>query len=167
MLVDSLLGGRFTPTFFATYPGFRLTSPLFYFQLISHTLGHHNWAHLAGNFSLILLVGPILEEKYGSKKLLKMMFITALVTGILNALFFSTGLLGASGLAFMMILLVSFTNHREGEIPLTFILIVVLFLAKEVVQAFSNDDISQFAHIMGGICGSLFGFFGGAKLSRN
>lgn len=166
MVADGFLGGRLTPTFFATYPGFRITSPLFYLQLFSHALGHHNWAHLAGNFSLILLVGPILEEKYGSANLLKMMFITALSTGLLNALFFSTGLLGASGLAFMMILLVSFTNHKEGEIPLTFILIVILFLAKEVMQAFAQDDVSQFAHIMGGICGSLFGFFGGPKLSR-
>ncbi len=166
MAVDGWLGGRFTPTFFATYPDFRLTSPLFYFQLISHTLGHRNWAHLTANFSVILLIGPILEEKYGSANLIKMMLITALVTGLLNAALFTTGLLGASGLAFMMILLASFTNHREGEVPLTFLLILVLFLAKEVVNAFSQDDISQFAHIIGGLCGSLFGFIRGPKHSR-
>jgi membrane associated rhomboid family serine protease len=166
MGADGLTGGRLTPTFFATYPGFRLTSPLFYFQLISHALGHRNWAHLTANFSVILLVGPILEEKYGSANLIKMMLITALVTGLLNAALLSTGLLGASGLAFMMILLASFTNHREGEIPLTFLLVLVLFLAKEVVQAFSQDDISQFAHILGGICGSLFGFLRGPKHSK-
>ena len=43
-----------------------------YFRLFSHILGHQNWAHLMGNFSIILLIGPILEEKYGSKKLLLM-----------------------------------------------------------------------------------------------
>jgi uncharacterized membrane protein YdcZ (DUF606 family) len=80
------------------------------------------------------------------------------VTGVLNSLLFSTGLLGASGLAFMMILLASFTNHKEGELPLTFVLVVILFLSKEVVQAFARDDVSQFAHIIGGVCGSLFGF---------
>jgi hypothetical protein len=91
-----------------------------------------------------------------------MMLITALATGLLNAAFFTTGLLGASGLAFMMILLSSFTNHKEGELPLTFVLVVVLFLAKEVANAFNQDDISQFAHIIGGAFGSLFGFLKGS-----
>jgi rhomboid protease GluP len=57
-----------------------------------------------------------------------------------------------------MILLVSITNLRKGEIPLTFILVVVLYLAREIVTAFQNDSASQFAHIAGGLCGSLFGF---------
>lgn len=158
MAADGMAHGRLTPYLFATYPGFEWTSPLFYLRLVSHVLGHKNWAHLAANFSIILLIGPILEEKYGSASLIKMMLVTALVTGVLNAALFTTGLLGASGLVFMMILLASFTNHKEGEIPLTFVLVVVLFLAKEAVQAFSQDDISQFAHIIGGMCGSLFGF---------
>ncbi len=160
---DGLSGGRLTPWLFATYPGFEFANPAFYFRLISHVLGHKNWVHLSANFSVILLIGPMIEEKYGSKSLVKMMLITALVTGILNAAFFTTGLLGASGLVFMMILLASFTNHKEGEIPLTFVLVVVLFLAKEAVQAFNQDDISQFAHIIGGLCGSLFGFLRGGR----
>jgi rhomboid protease GluP len=105
----------------------------------------------------------MVEEKYRSVPLLKMMLVTALVTGLLNAAFFTTGLLGASGLAFMLILLASFTNHKEGELPLTFVLVVILFLAKEAVQAFAQDDISQFAHIIGGVCGSLFGFLRGSR----
>lgn len=165
MAADGLTEGRLTPSLFATYPGFDLTSPVWYFRLISHVLGHKNWAHLTANFSVILLVGPILEERYGSAQIAKMMLLTALVTGLLNAAFFTTGLLGASGLAFMMILLASFTNHKEGEIPLTFVLVVALFLAKEAVQAFSQDDISQFAHIIGGICGGLFGFLRGHRKS--
>ena len=163
---DLMAGGRLTPSFFATYPGFDWTSPLAYFRLVSHVLGHKNWAHLTANFSVILLIGPLIEEKYGSGKLLKMMLITAVMTGVLNAAFFTTGLLGASGLAFMMILLSSFTNHREGELPLTFVLVVVLFLAKEIANAFAQDDISQFAHIIGGVCGSLFGFLRGGKAGK-
>jgi membrane associated rhomboid family serine protease len=166
MVIDGWFGGRIMPNLFVTYPGFRLTSPLYYFQLIGHALGHRDWTHLFSNFSVILLVGPILEEKYGSGNLMKMMLITALITGLLNSALFTTGLVGASGLAFLMILLASFTNHREGELPMTFLLVLVLFLAREVVQAFSKDDISQFAHILGGVLGSLFGFFRGPKHSR-
>jgi rhomboid protease GluP len=104
------------------------------------------------------LVGPIVEEKYGSKSLLIMILITALITGILNILFFNAGLLGASGIVFMLILLSSFTNVRSGEIPVTFILVAILFLGREVFESLQNDNISQFAHIIGGICGSVFGY---------
>jgi membrane associated rhomboid family serine protease len=114
---------------------------------------------LINNFSLILLIGPMLEESYGSRSLLFMIIITALVTGVLNVLFFTSSLMGASGVVFMMILLASFTNFNKGEIPLTFILVLVLYLGSQLLDSFRNDNISQFAHVVGGFCGSLFGFF--------
>jgi membrane associated rhomboid family serine protease len=58
----------------------------------------------------------------------------------------------------MMILLSSFTNFNKGEIPLTFILVLLLYLGQQVVDSFKADNVSQFAHIVGGLCGSLFGF---------
>jgi membrane associated rhomboid family serine protease len=128
-------------------------------SLLTHAAGHASWTHLISNFSFILLIGPILEENYGSYSLLFMLIITALVTGVLNVLFFRTALMGASGVVFMMILLASFTNFTKGEIPLTFILVLVLYLGRELFNAFSANNISEFAHIVGGFCGSLFGFF--------
>jgi membrane associated rhomboid family serine protease len=127
--------------------------------IITHVIGHANWHHLISNSTLILLIGPMLEESYGSKALLFMMLITALVTGILNALFFNSYLLGASGVVFMMILLSSFTNFSHGEIPLTFILVLILYLGVQIFNVSSADNISHFAHIIGGLCGSFFGFF--------
>jgi membrane associated rhomboid family serine protease len=126
---------------------------------VSHVAGHANWSHLVNNFSLILLIGPMLEENYGSVSLSVMIIITALVTGILNVLFFSTFLMGASGVVFMMILLSSFTNFTRGEIPLTFILVLALYLGSQLGNSLNTDNISYFAHIVGGFCGSLFGFF--------
>ena len=138
--------------------------------LFTHVLGHANWPHLISNFAFILLIGPILEEVYGSASLLVMIFITALVTGVLNVLFFSSSLLGASGVVFMMILLASFTNFSKGEIPLTFILVLVLYLGKELFDSFGSNagagNISQFAHIVGGFIGSLFGFFRKGAMHR-
>lgn len=158
LLVDGITGAGITAAFFAVGGTMDFADPVDYITLLTHVIGHANWTHLVSNFAFILLLGPILEEKYGSTGLLFMMAVTALVTGVLNIVFFSTGLLGASGVVFMMILLVSFTNFRKGEIPLTFILVVVLYLAREVVTAFQDDTVSQFAHIAGGFCGSLFGF---------
>ncbi|WP_142414928.1 rhomboid family intramembrane serine protease [Hathewaya massiliensis] len=149
----------FTTYFLFTNYRTSLLDPLQYFRLFSHILGHANWQHFAGNFSIILLVGPMVEEKYGSANLTKIILITAFVTGILNTLIFPTALLGASGIAFMFILLGSFSNVENGKIPLTFIIILVVFIGREVVNAFAaKDNISQFAHIIGGITGSYFGY---------
>jgi rhomboid protease GluP len=158
LVLDSVTGMGLTERFFSVGGSMNPGDPVDYLRLFTHVIGHADWSHLLANFAFILLLGPILEEKYGSGTLLVMMLVTALVTGLLNVLFLSTGLLGASGVVFMMILLVSFTNFRKGEIPLTFVLIVILYLAREVITAFQSDSVSQFAHIAGGLVGSLFGF---------
>jgi membrane associated rhomboid family serine protease len=126
--------------------------------LFTHIMGHANWSHLISNFTIILLVGPMLEENYGSTELLIMIAITALVTGVLNVLLFRSALMGASGVVFMMILLSSFTNFSRGEIPLTFILVLILYMGVQLLDSLNSDNISQFAHIIGGLCGSFFGF---------
>lgn len=143
-------------------------SLLDYLSLFLYVLGHAYKdaegqlyvEHILGNLMFVLLLGPIIEEKYGSRNLLIMIVFTALITAIFNILFFSSGIVGASGIVFMLIILASFTNMERGGIPLTFILVMVLFIGKEVMNSFQQDNISQFGHIIGGICGSLFGFSG-------
>ncbi|MGN6105931.1 MAG: rhomboid family intramembrane serine protease [Kofleriaceae bacterium] len=142
---------------FAAYPELGPTNT--YVGLVSHILGHASWEHLLGNFMLILLIGPMLEERFGSFQLLIMILLTALVTGLINVVFSSNLLLGASGIAFMMILLASTANIRQGEIPLTFIAVAVIYLGGELVRAVRSDDqISQMAHLIGGATGAVFGF---------
>jgi rhomboid protease GluP len=141
---------------FAAWPDFMDSRS--YVGLVSHPLGHANWDHLLGNFALILLIGPILEERHGSFSLLVMCLITALVTGLVNVVFMNTFLVGASGIVFMMIVLASMANIRQREIPLTFIAVVILYLGREVVAAFREDQVSQMAHLIGGLAGAMFGF---------
>ncbi|MBN1699736.1 MAG: rhomboid family intramembrane serine protease [Spirochaetales bacterium] len=165
MIMAQVLGEGFLRLFVApgNHTGFRLFS-LDVLKLFTHAIGHASWPHLLGNFTFILLIGPILEERYGSGLLVLMMLVTAFSTGVLNVLFFPTGLLGASGIVFMFILLTSFTNVRRGEIPITFILVVLLFVGQEVYRAIAEqNNVSEFAHIIGGFFGALFGFFLGSK----
>jgi len=108
---------------FVAYPALDRTQS--YVGMFTHILGHANWQHLIGNFMLILLLGPILEERHGSGSLLIMILITAFITGLANLMFSSGLLMGASGIVFMMILLASMANVRGGEIPLTFIAVAV------------------------------------------
>lgn len=141
-------------------PTFQPNNPVQYLNLFSYIVGHSSLDHLMGNMTFILLLGPIIEEKYGGRNLLIMILLTALVTAFLNIALFNTGLWGASGIVFMFIMLVSFTNVKEGQIPLTFILVALLFVGKEVLQSLESDHVSQFAHILGGVVGSFFGFTG-------
>lgn len=162
LAVGIFMVGQLIPAFIGRYflvrGSMNLLNPLDYFRLISHVLGHGSWQHLFGNLTLILLLGPILEEKYGSTPLLIMIVVTALVTGILNVVFFSSSLLGASGIVFMLIILVSIVDLEAGSIPLTFVLVVIIFLGGEFIDIFRNDNISQMSHIIGGAVGAFFGF---------
>lgn len=131
---------------------------LSYFRLISYAFGHINLSHLVGNLSIILLVGPLVEERYGELKLAVMIGATVISTAVLHMMFFETGLLGASGVAFMLIILTSMADIKNKEIPLTFILVVLIYFGGEIIGSFSSDNVSHFAHIIGGAFGALFGF---------
>lgn len=146
------------PRAFLLHGDFQFSNWKWYVSLFGYSLGHQTTEHLVGNLSLLLLLGPILEEKYGSKKLLLMITLTALISAIVHIIFFSHNVLGASGIVFMMIVLVSLTNIKSGEIPITFILIMILYVGKEVYTIFEDDQVSQFGHIIGGVIGAFFGF---------
>ena len=153
-----LTGGSSDRLLFSVYRA-PLTDPLMYPRLFLHVLGHANMAHYLNNFMIILIIGPMLEEKYGAKNIVIMMVITAFITGILHIAIAENAKLGASGIVFMMILLGSFANIQRGKIPLTLILAVAVFLGREVVSAITLDNnIAYMSHIVGGICGAIFGF---------
>ena len=158
LLISYLTGGWFRDMFFVCYRD-SLTNPLFYLRLFTHVLGHSNLSHYAGNMTMFLLIGPILEEKYGSKNLIEIILIVAFVTGVVQVILFpSSGLLGASGVVFAFMILASVTGSRADEIPLTMIIVVIIYLGQEVYNSvFVNDNISQLTHIIGGLIGGLFG----------
>ena len=158
LLLDILTKGWTTVHLFSVYRS--PITPLFFVRLFGHVLGHSGYAHFAGNMVLFLVVGPPLEEKYGSKALLAGILLTALVSGLLQcALFPHTALLGASGIVFMLILLSSLAGMKAGSIPLTLILVAVIYLGQELYSGlFVQDNVAHFMHIVGGACGTSFGF---------
>ena len=159
LMIDKLCKGKFSATFFTTYKNDSLLNPLTYFKLISHSLGHADWDHLYSNFIKILLIGPLIEEKYGSINLLIAMILTSLIIGIVNKILGKGGILGASGVAYMLILLSSFVYMENGKIPITLTLIILFFVVDEVIKLFrrKKDGVSHLGHITGAICGVVFG----------
>lgn len=151
-------GGKSTAALFSVYRS-SWRDMFTYPRFVLHVLGHSSYSHLLGNMMLILVVGPPLEEKYGSRPLFWSIFLTALVSGMVHWLFFpGTALMGASGIVFMMIVMSSLSGMRDGSIPLTLILVLLLYLGGEVVRGVTlSDNVSQLTHIIGGLCGAFLG----------
>ena len=166
--VATILGiiskGYLTELLFATRRS-SLMNPLTYIRFFTHVLGHSGWEHFIGNVSYLLILGPMLEEKYGSKVILEIILITGFVTGLFMYFAFPDVMLcGASGVVFAFIVLSSFTGFKDGEIPLTFILVTVIYIGQQIVQGITaNDNISQMGHILGGIIGAAVGYLLNSK----
>lgn len=159
LILNMLTNGLTSRVFFSVYRS-PMTDPLTYVRFVGHIFGHADWEHFIGNITLLLVVGPMLEEKYGSLSIFIVILITAVVTGVVNFVFFpNVQLLGASGVVFAFILLSSMTSIREGSIPLTFILVAVIYIGGQIYDGiFVNDNVSNLTHIIGGLVGSCFGF---------
>lgn len=159
LVIDGLTRGMSTNLLFMTYHS-SMANPLTYIRFFTHVLGHSGWSHFINNAAYLLLLGPMLEEKHGSQTLLEIIAITALVTGLVNYIFFpSVGLCGASGVVFAFIILASFTGFKDGEIPLTFILVAIIYIGQQVFEGITvTDNISNMAHIVGGAVGAVLGY---------
>ena len=162
-IASTLTGGASTRAFFTSRVGAPF-DPLVIFCSVSHIFGHAGWEHLVGNMSYILLLGPLLEEKYGSVRLVWIILASALAASIANAVLLHTSVVGASGVVFTFILLSSITGLKEGELPLTFLLVAVLYFGQQIYGAlFVHDQVSYLGHIAGGVVGAAVGFLLPAK----
>jgi len=159
LLINTYLNYSFAYDFFCVY-SCSLKNPVAYFRFFSHVLGHTSFSHYSSNMLLMLLVGPSIEEKYGSTTLTELILVTAFLTGIINFFVFpNSALMGASGIVFMMIVLSSFSSTRKGGIPLTLILVLICYIGNEIVNGISlTDNVSQLTHILGGLLGMIYGF---------
>lgn len=166
LLLGQLSGGYTTEKLFSVYRSSFL-DPFSFLRLLGHVLGHSNFSHFAGNILMILILGPMVEERYGSKHTLFLIGITAVVTGLIHCLFSpGTALMGASGVVFMLIFLASLSGMQKNRIPLTLILVVLIYFGQELYRGlFVPDNISQLTHIVGGCCGILCGLYFSRKNS--
>lgn len=158
LILNYLTGGRSNALLFSVYRA-PLTNVLTYPRFFLHVLGHANLSHYINNILLLLVVGPPLEERFGSRAILLAIAVTAFVTGLVHYLLFpGTALLGASGIVFMLIVMISMTGRSNGKIPLTMLIVIILYLGNELITGLvSSDNVSQLTHILGGVSGLILG----------
>lgn len=160
LLLNKLTVGKSNKLLFECYRDSPLNI-LTYIRLFTHSIGHTNWDHFLHNFLIILLVGPMIEEKYGSMNLLIMLLITSFVIGVFNVLFDNYNLKGASGNVYMLIVLSSFANINNNNIPITVILICIFYIAGELKDSLIDKKSSTYhdGHLLGAVCGLIFGVY--------
>jgi membrane associated rhomboid family serine protease len=157
LILGYITRGKSTEYLFSTSRG-SLLKPRTYIRLFTHILGHSNWSHFRNNYLIILLLGPMIEEKYGWLNYLIMILITSFITGIVNFIKGSTSLRGASNISFMLIVLSAFVNVTSNKIPLTLVLVSIFYIVDEVKDIGKKDSVAHYGHITGAICGLVFGF---------
>jgi membrane associated rhomboid family serine protease len=167
VILGALTDGRTTAALFSVYRS-AASNPMTYVRLFTHVLGHADYQHFIGNIALVLVLGPIVEEKYGTIRYIAMILVTAVVAGGAHMLISSdTALMGASGIVFMLIFAAAFTGRRTEKVPLTIVLVAILYLGGELVDGvFVKDNISQISHIVGGLCGIGAGALFRTKAAR-
>jgi len=158
LMLNRFTGGRSNILLFSVYRS-SFANIFTYPRFFLHILGHSNWEHYFGNMMVILVVGPPIEEKYGSRNLIWAMIVTAFVSGAIQWLFFpGYALCGASGIVFMLIVMLSLSGMKAGGIPITLLLVLALYIGGEVLDGFTlKDNVSQLTHVIGGICGAVLG----------
>ena len=145
---------------------------------------HSSTGHLTGNISIILLLAPMVEGRLGSRAFVGLLVFTSVVGGLANAILSSRGIIGASGIVFMLIMLTPLALSapaaprppaspnggvetvfsslvrpatKANHLPVTFVLLFALYVGKELTLMFSDDGVSHLGHLVGGLCGAGVG----------
>jgi rhomboid protease GluP len=143
---------------FAVHGPVRPFDGAFLMALLTWTFAHGDLTHYLSNVAVILLVGPLIEDRYGSLRMLGILAAASVIVGLAQCVIDPGGaLIGASGTVFCLIMMTATLAGRTGAIPVTVLLVAALYLGREIIGMLSVDGVSQTAHIVGGLLGVLFG----------
>ena len=142
---------------------FAFSSFISYPRLIFYIFSTKSISMLLANTIFILMLGPSMEERYGSVVVGIMIAVSALFAGVLNACFCKTSLQGGAPIVFMMIFLNAFMTFTKKKLPISFICVIAMYIAFQCVQQGAGGVVGVIINVAGGLCGSLFAFLTSPK----
>lgn len=154
-----LLDTYIIPGFVASYCSspHSLTDPNAFLRLFSYPFGHRSWVQLVTNYALLLLIGQILEKRYNALQLLSVIIVSVVLTGLINTFIQANPLVGSDGISVCMVLFISLSYVRKGELPLSLVVIVILFFIAEFDTLFNSDNLSRLSILTGAVLAVLYG----------
>ena len=105
------------------------------FRVFSSSLGHSSWRHFQGNMSLLLLMGPGIEHRFGSVDTTVMVLVANAADQLYNFVFSPNVIgTGASGVVFMFMVMSALiaADDHERRVPIVFFLVVATRIPAEV-----------------------------------
>lgn len=171
---------------------FNLKDVASYLRLVLYQFGYFDLSFLFADLIIILLLGQILEERYGSVIMGLMMFFSTLFSGVLNACFGKEKLCGAASIVIMMVFLNALTSISKKKVSVLSVATIVLVICREIFARnggflqsgvtsgvvtgsvvsggagvksgfLDGGFISVIVSVAGGLCGSLFAFLASPK----
>ena len=136
--------------------------------LISHMFLHSGPYHLLFNMYVLLIFGPMLEQRIGAKRFLTIYFLSGIVAGIISSLIYPLILgrpfvaLGASGavmgmLGVLIILMPDLKLLFFFIVPMQLRTAAILIALIDVFGIFYPTGIGNIAHLAGLASGLLYG----------
>ncbi len=141
-----------------TEHAFNPINPLHYIRLFTLIFGHYTMQSLCLNLVIILLLGPRVEERFGSVLVMVMFAITSFVTGILSALFLQNPICGLDGIAMLLVILTLFECANLKEISFNYLILLVLLFVNSIVLSVQQNYYGILLHYLGSLCAGSFGF---------
>ena len=135
-------------------------------RLFFHVFGCGDSPFLLCNMIFVLLLGPAMEERYGSVIIGIMIFVAALFSGVLYACFCKLPACGAEPVVFMLILLSTMMHLSRSKISASSIAVIILFVCMQALRKNPNGAIGVIIIAAGGLCGSLFAFLTSPKARK-
>ena len=141
-----------------TEQAFSPINPMHYVRLFTLIFGHYNMQTLCINLAIILLLGPRVEERFGTILVFIMFAITSFVAGILSVLFLENSICGLDGIALLLVILTLFECASLKEIYFSYIILLAVLIANTIVFSIQQNNFGILLHYAGSLCASLFGF---------
>ena len=128
-----------------------------YFRILLYPFGFSSWNQLTANLVFILLLFPKIESVFGKLFSSMLVLITVAFAGVICVCFSNSVIYGTSGIVCMLLILAIFISADKRQIPLSYILLAVIYFAREIVSIIDTNTIEVFCHFAGSLAGSLVG----------
>lgn len=142
---------------------FAFSSPKALLGVLLHIFSYTDLSQLLCDVVFLLLLGPFMEERYGSVIIGIMIFVASLFSGVLNACFCKAPVSGAACVVFMLILLDFLMSLSKKKIAAASLFALIIFVVRLATAKSENGFVDVVIVMAGGLCGSLFAFIASPK----
>ena len=123
---------------------------------------HGSLGHLVANLFALALFGTILESLIGSRRFIKIFFLSGIIANIIAVNFYPSSL-GASGAIYgvlgALIIIRPMMTVWVYSLPMPIFVAGALWVGNDIIGLFVPSNVGNIAHLSGITIGFIFGLF--------